>query len=263
MKIALVHPTRQRPDRAHATVRAWLDDCEVPDGVTLEYWLSVEEKELGKYMDVIAALQEDKRFQLRLAYGKRVEYADMIRETYDLPIAVEELRKYLIPTTKINAIVRDANADWNIVVADNFMPPAEWLKLFLPQLREYKGSVKVLGYHYERVRRMLSHPIFTREFFQWNGNTVFHEEYYHTHADVDLFLSSTLYGTQDFLPPDAKPDHQHPYHTPTVPEDELCRLNNNVKSYRQGEAVWQRRKAYFASISSVNAAIIQKLYGDA
>lgn len=242
MKVSICHATRERPEIAYETALAWLtrqgEKFYEPD-----YWFAIEVGEAALYAPVLEKLQKQfgALIKVRFVDGKRINYEDVISPDFQFP-PEEEMMDYLIPTTKGNAIIKDCGADWVIAMSDNFYPPENWNGWMYPTFKENLGLPVVVGYPYEKVRTMLSHPILTKEFFEWNDNSIFYRGYYHTHADVDLFLKARLSKTLRFLPEGLNPEHRHPYHGAAVAEDKLCILNNSKKTYKQGEAVWQRRQ---------------------
>jgi hypothetical protein len=242
MKISICHPSRERPQIAYETALAWLT-LSGDLAFNVDYWLAVEVGEASLYAPVVERLQNQfgSRFRVRFVDGKRVTLEELYQPEFIFPTA-EELGGYLTPTTKMNTLIRECGSDWIVGVADNFLPPPNWYELMSDTFQKHLGTPAVVGYPYEKHRLMISHPIITKEFFVQNGNSIFYPDYYHTHADVDLFLLASLTKILYFLPDGVDPIHRHPYHDPTVAEDALCRLNNSKKTYAQGEEVWVRRK---------------------
>ena len=246
MKIVIVHPTRSRPDKVLETARKWMR--EVPDTdyspADVEYHLGVEATERDLYRDTIIELSKEfgGRFHVRYLEGERLTNEQLSDPAFEMP---KVHNKYLTAGTKCTTLIEDAcfRADWFITVADDLHPCPEWERMMRETLNALKGTVAVVGYYAELIRKMVSHPVFTREFFEWNNRTFMNLEYVHTHADVDLWMEAIGAGVLHCFPPTVWVDHHHPALGAPVAWDDLYILNNHRRVYAQGETVFWRRKA--------------------
>jgi len=246
MKIAIVHPTRSRPEKVLETARLWLRGYQPTPGVYLEYCLGVELTEVGLYADTILALQEEfgDQFKTRFLGGKRFT-VDMFQDpTFSkYSESSTQVAHWLTAISKGNVLIKESKADWFVAIADDLHPCVDWNLQMQPTFERLLGQVAVVGYQNELSRMMVSHPVCTREFFRWNNNSLMCLEYIHTHADVDLWLEATGAGVLHTFPPEITLRHVHPLLDASVKWDDLNTLNNHTAIYAQGAAVFKRRVA--------------------
>lgn len=240
MKIAIIHTSRSRPEIAYDTVVSWLDN--VTSNLKITYTLGVEVTEIQQYGPYISKLQDKygiETFRVRLFSGKRIELAEIHLKNFQFP-PEDQLINYLTANTKGTILCNEVDCDWIVTVADNFLPPKGWDQKMLPQLEALKDTVAIIGYQNQLNRKLVSHPVVTKQFIEWNGGFLMYPGYYHTHGDCELFLKGSLANCLHSFPDDLITEHKHSYWG-TAPADEMCMLNNSEISYKQADPIWQRR----------------------
>jgi hypothetical protein len=251
INIAIIHLSRGRPAIAKATAEAWLSpQCPPCFDVRCHYFLGVEDVEFDAYQaQDFPGTVDIGRVNTR---GKvRLDHAQLDSSLFSWPSEREIAECYSTANTKCRAVTLAvlhrldiAYMDWIVYIADNLYPVGDWLAKLSPYLYEHAGKPAVLGYHYHVWRKLLSHPIVSREFALQQKGEIQYCGYYHTHGDAELFLQAGHEGALVTLPPELDPTHHHPYHD-GIPADDLFRLNNHAKVYQQGEEVFARRRARF------------------
>lgn len=233
MLLSIIHTSRSRPERAYHTALSWLLSSS-PDVI---YKFGVEVAEIAQYAPTIWQLQEQfgSRFQIRLFDGPRLDLSQIYEPGFTWP-SEEETKTLLTANTKGNILAREAEGDWIVAIADNLFPPDDWQTQMLPLLKQHCGEVAILGYPNQLSRRLISHPVVTKQLIEQQGFLMY-PGYFHTHGDVELFVK---YKDCTYPLP-FNLEHLHAYHG-TAPNDELCSLNNSVGSYQQADTIWQNRK---------------------
>jgi len=204
----------------------------------ITYNFGVEQIDINDYMPVIDELKSiyNDRFKVRTFTGRRIVLGDRI-PTEDMLLA----GGILTANVKGNILARESGADWLVCIADNLFPVSGWDELMKPYFEKSLNEIAILGYANQVWRKLISHPILTKEFLKWNDDCIMYEGYYHTHGDCELFIKSLKTGALRLLPSTLNPTHNHSYHG-TAEEDRLCLLNNSKASYYQGGLVWEKRK---------------------
>lgn len=239
MKIAIIHTTRSRPEIAYNTADSWLSTKSFTD---LTYHMAVEVKEIEAYAPYIAKLQDKYpgAIRLRLLEGKRLEIEDIVDPNYPYPDE-EECKTYLTANTKGNTLIKEADYDWLICVADNLFPPENWSTRMYPYFERLNGQIAIIGYVCQLRRKLISHAICTKEFIDWNGGYLMYDGYYHTHGDSELFLKASMANCLYAFPEEIAPDHRHAYKG-TAEKDHLCIINNSERSYNQATPIFFKRQ---------------------
>ena len=247
MKIVIIHTTRSRPEIAYNTADAWLSSrssfvVDWTDIVDLTYHVGVEASEAEEYEPYLLKLREKYPNQVvvKMFEGKRIEIEDIMDVNFQYPNE-EECKGYLTANTKGNALIKNAEYDWLICVADNFFPPENWLTRMYPYFERLKHQIALFGYECQLRRRLVSHAICTKEFIEWNGGYLMYDGYYHTHGDSELFLKASMANCLYGFPAEFVPDHRHAYKG-TAPKDELCIINNAKRSYDQADPIFKKRQ---------------------
>ena len=236
MKIAIIHTSKGRPQIANVTAWNWLDQAWYPARVKLEYWIGYETNEAAEYGRFMPAL--DAEFP---GHIKQLPIQGQCLTLENLP-EPKDMHRFLTSHTKNNMLVNCAKADWFFCVADNFLPFHDWLREMMPYLEKYKGTETLLNYPNEHERGLAAHPVFTKEFFHWHGDTMMRTEYPHAYADVDLFHTAKLGGKLVMLPITFRPLHKHPYLNQLATEDDLNRFNYSPVIFAMSRNIWEQRK---------------------
>lgn len=204
MKISIIHPSRNRPQQAAATAKAWLSSAK--DRGSIEYLLSIDDNE---------------------KFWKEYHW-DFIGDKYllhhDNKSAIEA----------INVAAQHSTGDLIIVVSDDFnTPPYHWDVALTEAL---KGKSDFLVKTDDGLQPwIITLPIMDRFYYESFGY-VYNPEYLHMFADTEMTHVGHMLGKVIELP--IKIPHNH-YASGKTPKDDI-----NVKNdatWNQGEKVYLDR----------------------
>jgi hypothetical protein len=243
MKIALIHTSRGRPKEALETAKAWIEKA--PEGM-FQYHFGVEETDREAYTDTARYLY-DKAYitWFKKDAKKRVEYEDI--EIGKLFALIEEdTADYYTANTKglllASQATRQYSPNWYICVADNVYPCADFFDRLLPILYGMKDDDKprILTYHKDALRGLISHPIFNFSWFILSGE-IQYRGYYHLYGDNELFLRSMFDQSLFVMPTTITKDHRHVCFGTAPPDEQSCTSNHKFVYERDG-LIYQRRR---------------------
>lgn len=211
MTISLVHPSRGRPEKAHATARYWADRAGA--GVFWQYILSLDSDD-----------------------PKLKDY-DLLRGAQNMKRIVNQ-NKSVVEATNIAA--KEIMGDILIYLSDDFKCPDNWGELVL---KEFEGETKPLlikvddclqGFHVP----VLTIPIMNRALYERLGY-FWNPEYKSMFCDEDLYWTAKKLGALKMCP-HLKFPHEHPANG-KAPDDDTYRAS--AKNWNQGQQVFIKRKA--------------------
>lgn len=204
MKISIIHPSRQRPQQAMATAKAWLSSAK--DRQDIEYILSID----------VTDTHENK-----MAYHNIS--ADVLL-CYDNNSAI----------TAINRAAAVSKGDLLIVVSDDFnQPPFHWddaLRIMLRGKSDYivKTADGIQPW-------IITLPVMDRVYYQRFGY-IYYPEYGHMFCDTEMTHVADLLDKKITLP--IKFAHNH-YTTGNTAKDAVNIKNDRTWSH--GEALYLER----------------------
>jgi hypothetical protein len=233
--VAIIHPSRGRPQVAYETAQTWLVRC--GPSILPRYIMGVELRDAPAYVDTLKALQDrwGSQFSVRWFEGPRLEINEPLPDEASMPL-------YLTGNTKGNALFSESDADFTIGTADNFLPPDGWGAIALPVFKQLHRQKAVIGYPSEHRRSLACHPVVSLEYVDHVDGQVMYPGYAHLMGDAELFLRASLEGHMYLFPPEMATEHKHVYFG-TANADDMFRLNNSQTIWARDEAIWQRRKA--------------------
>lgn len=209
--ISLIHPSRGRPKKAHATADEWIAKA----GVEVDYMMSID-------------------------------YSDPLRkEYYDFPfkknfgITCED--NYSVVEATNYAVRAYCKGDIIIYVSDDFRCPDDWGKLIKTEFLKYPNQYVLLkvddclqGFHIP----VLTIPMMNRALYNKLGY-FWHPEYKSMFVDQDLFETCKKLNCIKYAP-HLKFPHEH-VSIGKAPDDETYR--RSAANWNQGEQLFLKRKA--------------------
>lgn len=243
MKLALLHPTRGRPELFGQVLNLWIErfqsNIPFPD-----YWIALDSQDSRTYEPVYEAVQnKPASMHLETMVGPRIDFKD---ETgINLP-DFEQRLQYLTSINKVNRLAKkaiDAGADWLFFIADDYHPPVGWDR----DLKDLLSKFDPNGLHVlsmaEDNRKLITHPIISRGFYQKEGFFC-HPKYLHVCADVDLWWVAYMEDAIRPVPAEVSKrfEHHNPYVKANVGWDAVYTVGNHRFIYMDGNMVWERRR---------------------
>lgn len=208
LTISLIHPSRQRPQKAFGTCQQWLGAASGKYDVQYLISLDSDDPQLPEYKKL---------------FGHYILY----------------------PNTSVveatNHAAKFANGEILIYMSDDFVAPPMWDKLVVEKFGDKINDpalVRVDDCLQKISAEVLTCPIMTKSLYKTQGY-FWHPAYKSQWVDVDLFHVCRNNGWL-ILAPEIKFEHQHYCNGKAVKDETYTRSDAN---WQQGLAVFNKRKA--------------------
>lgn len=205
--ITIIHPTRNRPEKALSTVRKWLSNADKTENI--EYLLSIDNDDKSDY-----------------------SIFETIGDEFDVDAYIWQTpNKSAIQAINICAEVCTGNI--LIVVSDDFDCIPHWDTLLL---KELAGKEDFLLKTDDGLQKTLvTLPIMDRKYYERFGY-IYHPDYLHMHADEEMTIIALMLGR--YIKSDLLFPHLH-YTTGAMQMDDINVKNN--ATWAHGQATLDRR----------------------
>ena len=222
MRISLIHPSRNRPEMAHANYLNWLQKSEAQNtgnsNITIEHILSLD-------------LDEPKYHEYVELFGAH----HIVRENPS--------DGYVVGAT--NAAAKYATGDILIYLSDDFDCPKHWDRLIVDRLNPSVAQLLKVDDCLQMFSvAVLTIPIMTRAFYERFGY-FFYPEYKSMFCDEDLYHTARIINGLVFAP-ELKFPHLHP----SNPKAEL--QSSNDDTYGRSGSMWTQGQTLHNKRAKIN-----------
>lgn len=220
MKISIIHPSRSRPQQAHATYKKWMSSAK--NSSDIQYIVSIDSLD-HEWVEYINNFFYNNAWHTVPELGRQVLYDKNL-------FVVKEYNDSAIDA--INTAVKECSGDLLIVVSDDFDCPFHWDVALLEMLN---GKEDFLVKTRDGIQKtLITLPIMDRKYYNRFGY-IYNPEYKHMFCDQEMTAVGHLLGRVIELP--ITFPHNH-YTTNKTRKDHINEKND--ATWNQGKEVFQR-----------------------